>query len=115
MARRTTVSVDSMAESGMQIKAPEEKDPGMNIVLTDEQVSRIREGTGEFIRDLYFLRLRNPLLVDALLGWVFQSGNVTKIAADLRIDRRNVQRLLDALRGPDTPETLRRVVGLPPL
>jgi len=113
MARRTTVSVDSMAESGIQLRAPENP-PGMNIVLTDEEVRRIREGLGEFLRDLYFLRLRNPLLVDALLGWVFQSGNVTKIAADLRIDRRNVQRLLDALRGPDTPETLRRVVGLAP-
>ena len=115
MARRTTVSVDSMAESGMQIKAPEEKDPGMNIVLTDEEVRRIREGLGEFLRDLYFLRLKNPLLVDVLLGWAFESGNVSKIAANMRIDRRNVQRLLDMLRGPDTSETLRRVIGLPPL
>ena len=113
MARKATVSVEAMADAGIQLKAPE-KSSGMNIVLTDEEVSRIREGMGEFIRDLYFLRLRNPLLVDALLGWVFQSGNVTKIAADLRIDRRNVQRLLDALRGPDTPETLRRVIGIPP-
>ena len=115
MARRTTVSVDSMAESGMQIKAPEEKDPGMNIVLTDEEVRRVREGLGEFIRDLYFLRLKTPLLVDVLLGWVFQSGNVTKIAADLRIDRRNVQRLLDTLRGDGIPDTLKRVIGLPPM
>ena len=81
MARKATVSVDSMTDNGIQLKAPEEKDPGMNIVLTYEEVRRIREGMGEFIRDLYFLRLRNPLLVDALLGWVFQSGNVTKIAA----------------------------------
>ena len=113
MARRTTVSVDSMAESGMQIKAPENP-PGMNIVLTDEEVRRIREGLGEFLRDLYFLRLKNPLLVDVLLGWAFESGNISKIAANMRIDRRNVQRLLDMLRGPDTSETLRRVIGIPP-
>ena len=115
MAKKVKVSVDSMAESGIQLKAPEETSCGMNIVLTDEEISRIREGIGEFLRDLYFLRIRNPLLVDVLLGWVFESGNVTKIAASLRTDRRNVQRILDALRGPDTPETLRRVVGLPPL
>lgn len=113
MARRTTVSVDSMAESGIQIKAPENP-PGMNIVLTDEEVRRIREGLGEFLRDLYFLRLKNPLMVDVLLGWAFESGNISKIAANMRIDRRNVQRLLDMLRGPDTSETLRRVIGIPP-
>ena len=114
MARKATVSVEAMADAGIQLKAPE-KSSGMNIVLTDEEVSRIREGMGEFLRDLYFLRLRSPLLVDVLLGWAFESGNVSKIAASMRIDRRNVQRLLDALRGPDTPETLRRVIGLPPL
>ena len=116
MARKATVSVESLADKGIQIAAPAPRDGALdNIVLSDEEVQRIREGMGEFIRDLYFLRLRNPLLVDALLGWAFRSGNVSQIAADLRIDRRNVQRLLEALRGDDIPDTLKRVIGLPPV
>ena len=115
MARKATVSVESLADKGIQIPAPAPRDGALdNVILSDEEVLRIREGMGEFIRDLYYLRLRNPLLVDALLGWAFRSGNVSQIAADMRIDRRNVQRLLDTLRGDDIPETLRRVIGLPP-
>ena len=115
MTRKASVSLDSLVEKGVQFEAPAESEPRPdieNIVLTDLEVTRIREGMGEFLRELYFLLMKNPRLVDALLGWAFQSGNVTRIAADMKIDRRDVQRLLDTLRGPDTPDIIKRIMGM---